>query len=194
MTVKTPRAYIFTYLCIMLYLYVKSMHIIFVVTWFAAIFYMPRLFIYTTEAHEKTEPERSILIRQLLLMQNRLWTIIAWPSAILTLIFGVWMGILYSVLANWLIIKIGFVFMLYLYFLFCHRVYLQQKNHIFTYTSMQLRIWNEVSTVLLFAIVFLVVVKTGMSWLSGIIGLLVLMVLLMAGIKLYKILRERNEK
>lgn len=178
----------------MLYLYVKSMHIIFVVTWFAAIFYMPRLFIYTTEAHEKTEPERSILIRQLLLMQNRLWTIIAWPSAILTLIFGVWMGILYSVLANWLIIKIGFVFMLYLYFLFCHRVYLQQKNHIFTYTSMQLRIWNEVSTVLLFAIVFLVVVKTGMSWLSGIIGLLVLMVLLMLGIKLYKLLRERNEK
>ncbi len=176
----------------MLYLYVKSLHIIFVVTWFAAIFYMPRLFIYTTEAHEKKEPERSILIEQLLLMQNRLWTIIAWPSAVLTLIFGVWMGILYGSLANWLILKIGFVFALYIYFLFCHKVYIQQKEQIFTYTSMQLRIWNEVSTVLLFAIVFLVVVKTGMSWLAGIIGLVALMVLLMLGIKVYKILREKK--
>jgi len=70
------------------YSYIKALHIIFVVTWFAGLFYIVRLFIYFAEAQEKPEPERSILQNQFRIMQKRLWYGITWPSAILTLIFG----------------------------------------------------------------------------------------------------------
>ena len=176
----------------MLYSYVKAIHVIFVVNWFAALFYMPRLFIYTVESNEKTEPERSILLLQLQLMQRKLWYIIAWPSAIITLIFGIWMGILYGSLPDWLVIKIAFVIGLYLYFLFCHRIFKQQQSNQFKYNSNQLRIWNEIATIFLFAIVFLAVVKTEFSWLKGLIGLIILIILLLSGIKLYKYFREKQ--
>ena len=70
--------------------YVKALHLIFIVTWFAGLFYIVRLFIYQTEALEKSEQERQILKPQLDLMARRLWYIITWPSAVLTLIFGFW--------------------------------------------------------------------------------------------------------
>ena len=73
----------------MSYLYLKALHIIFVVTWFAGLFYIVRLFIYHTEALAKNEPERSILSDQLAIMTKKLWYIIAWPSAVITLIMGV---------------------------------------------------------------------------------------------------------
>ena len=69
-------------------LYLKAVHIIFVVTWFAGMFYMPRLFVYIIEAHDKPEPERSILTKQLNLMASRLWFAITWPSAIITACMG----------------------------------------------------------------------------------------------------------
>ena len=65
------------------YNYIKSLHLIFVITWFAGLFYIPRLFIYHIEAQEKPVPERTILSEQLKLMARRLWYIISWPSAIL---------------------------------------------------------------------------------------------------------------
>ena len=69
-------------------LYVKSLHFIFIVTWFAGLFYIVRLFIYQREAMDKPEPDRTILGDQLKLMANRLWFIITWPSAMITLILG----------------------------------------------------------------------------------------------------------
>ena len=69
------------------YLYLKSLHIVFVVTWFAGLFYIVRLFIYHTEANDKPEPDRSILFKQFVHMERLLWYVITWPSAILTLIF-----------------------------------------------------------------------------------------------------------
>ncbi|MFT7381507.1 MAG: putative membrane protein, partial [Roseivirga sp.] len=71
--------------------YIKALHIIFIVTWFAGLFYIVRLFIYQVEAAEKPEPDRTILGDQLKIMANKLWYIITWPSAVLTLIFGTWM-------------------------------------------------------------------------------------------------------
>ncbi len=68
-----------------MYFYIKAIHIIFIVTWFAGMFYIPRLFIYATEANEKSEPDRSILQKQFAIMSKRLWLGITWPSAILTL-------------------------------------------------------------------------------------------------------------
>jgi len=70
----------------MTFLYLKAVHIIFIVTWFAGLFYMPRLFVYIIESHSKPEPERTILLKQLNMMASRLWFAITWPSAIVTLI------------------------------------------------------------------------------------------------------------
>ncbi len=176
------------------YPYLKALHIIFVVNWFAGLFYLPRLFIYAREAQDKPEPERSILIRQLQVMQHKLWYIITWPSAVITLIFGVWLLVQTGFIAQpWMHIKLAFVVALYIYHYTLHIIFLQQQKGIFKYTSTQLRIWNEVATVLLFAIVFLVVVKTSLSWLTGLAGLFVLVVLLMSGIKLYQHIREKNQ-
>src|ERR1051325_11108241 len=89
-----------------MYNYIKALHIIFIVTWFSGLFYIVRLFVYSAEASMKDEPERSILLKQFGIMQTRLWYGITWPSAILTLIFGVWIGILYGSLPAWLLVKL----------------------------------------------------------------------------------------
>lgn len=175
----------------MAYLYIKSLHIIFVVTWFAGLFYMVRLFIYSTEANSKEEPEKSILLGQFLIMQQRLWYIIAWPSAILTLILGFWtLYLIEAWFQPWMHLKLLFVAGLFLYQLICHRIYKQMTKGTFRYSSTQLRVWNEVATLLLFAIVFLVVLKSTVNWLWGLIGLVIIAIMLMLGIKLYKKLRR----
>ncbi len=179
-----------------MYLYVKAIHIIFVVTWFAGLFYMPRLFIYTTEANDKAEPERHILQAQFRIMMKRLWYGITWPSAILTLMLGPWVmfqgnwdTLLWRPEGKWLISKLVFVFFLYLYHWSLHRIFQQQTNGLFRYSSRQLRIWNEVATVFLIAIVMLAVVKQQVSLFWGLLGLVLLVVLLMSAIRVYKLLR-----
>src|SRR5664279_73200 len=97
----------------MSYFYIKALHIIFIVTWFAGMFYIVWLFIYNTEAAEKTGPEREILGAQFSIMIRRLWLGITWPSAILTLLFGGWMITYFSPVPQWLWIKLGFVAALY---------------------------------------------------------------------------------
>lgn len=174
-----------------MYLYIKALHIIFVVNWFAGLFYMPRLFIYATEANEKPEPERSILIDQFKIMQHKLWYIITWPSCIITMSFGIWLLIKSGFLSqSWMHIKLAFVFFLVCYHFSLHYIFKLQQENKFPFTSMQLRIWNEVATIFLFAIVFLVVVKTNLSFLFGIGGLIALVILLMLGIRLYKLIRK----
>ncbi|WP_200974138.1 CopD family protein [Echinicola sp. 20G] len=174
--------------------YIKALHIIFIVTWFAGLFYIVRLFIYQTEALEKSPEEQKILKPQLDLMARRLWLGITWPSAILTLIFGIWtlsyrwgylqMGFMHA--------KLAFVFLLYLYHFICHKIYKNLQTGTAKWTSTQLRVWNEAATVLLFAIVFLIVLKNLMDMVWGVVGLLVLSALLMIAIKLYKKSRTRN--
>jgi putative membrane protein len=172
-----------------MYNYIKALHIIFIVTWFSGLFYMVRLFIYNTEAGEKPEPERTILRGQFSVMIRRLWLIITWPSAILTLIFGPWMLYLMGSVPIWLWIKMGFVLGLYVYHFSLQGIYRQQLKGVFRYSSGQLRIWNEVGTIFLVAIVMLAVVKQNMSWAWGLIGLLIFVVLLMSAIKIYKVVR-----
>ncbi|HLI94047.1 MAG TPA: CopD family protein, partial [Puia sp.] len=151
----------------MYYSYVKALHIIFIVTWFSGLFYMVRLFIYHTEANERPEPDRSILQKQFRLMIRRLWLGITWPSAILTLIFGPWMMILLGGMPAWLAIKLGFVAGLYAYHFSLQAIYREQMKGIFRFSSQQLRIWNEVATIFLVAIVMIAVVKQNMSWAWG---------------------------
>jgi protoporphyrinogen IX oxidase len=175
-----------------MYSYIKALHIIFIVTWFSGLFYMVRLFIYHTEAAEKPEPAKSILQAQFRIMIRRLWMSITWPSAILTLIFGPWMWIMMDALPTWLIIKLCFVVGLYLYHFSLHIIYRQQMKGIFRFSSQQLRVWNEIATIFLVAIVMLVVVKQNMSWAWGLLGLFLFVILLMSAIKIYKIVRNKK--
>lgn len=173
-----------------MYAYVKALHILFIVTWFSGMFYIVRLFIYNTEAADKPLPDREILQKQFTIMIKRLWLGITWPSAILTIIFGTWMGLLYGSLPPWLLIKLGFVIGLYVYHFTLQKIYSDQLKGIFKFTSQQLRIWNEVATVFLLAIVMLAVVKQGLSVVYGLAGLIIFIVLLMTAIRLYKLLRK----
>jgi protoporphyrinogen IX oxidase len=173
-----------------MYFYIKALHIIFVVTWFSGLFYIVRLFVYNAEANGKAEPEKSILMRQYGIMQKRLWYGITWPSAILTLIFGVWMGIMYGSIPMWLLIKIFFVAGLFAYHLVIHFIFLQQQKGVFKWSSQRLRIWNEVATIFLVAIVMLAVVKQLLSvvWAVGV--LVAFAVTLLIAIRIYKRLRK----
>jgi putative membrane protein len=175
-----------------MYSYIKALHIIFIVTWFSGLFYMVRLFVYHTEANERPEPEKSILQQQFRGMIRRLWLGITWPSAILTLIFGPWMMILLGGVPTWLAIKLGFVVGLYGYHFSLQAIYRQQMRGVFRFSSQQLRIWNEVATIFLVAIVMLVVVKQNMSWAWGLLGLFLFVILLMSAIKIYKTVRSRK--
>ena len=176
------------------FLYVKALHIIFVVTWFAGLFYIVRLFIYQTEAEQKPEPAKEILQTQYKLMSKRLWYIITWPSAVLASVFAFWMLYTnpYYLEEPWMLIKLSFVFALYFYHGYCHKIFTKLQNNEVKYTALKLRIFNEVSTILLFAIVFLVTVKSAINWIWSVVGIILFGVLMMLGIKLYKTLREKK--
>lgn len=176
--------------------YIKALHIIFIVTWFAGLFYIVRLFIYQVEASEKPEPDRTILGNQLKIMANRLWYIITWPSAVLTLIFGAWMIInLPSMLSlPFMQIKLSFVLLLYVYHFICHKMYKELQKDIVKYTSTQMRIFNEIATIILISVVFLIVLKNELNWIKGTVGFLLVTILLMLGIKIYKKLRTEKGK
>ncbi|GAC1427092.1 MAG: CopD family protein [Chitinophagaceae bacterium] len=175
-----------------MYLYIKALHIIFMVTWFAGLFYMPRLLIYNTEALEKDQVVIKALQQQFTLMIKRLWWVITWPSAILTLIFGCATWYLMGSLPTWLLIKLFFVAGLYTYHFSLHIIVKQQVKGIFKYSSQQLRIWNEIATIFLVAIVMLAVVKQTLGFLWGLGGLVLFIILLMSAVKIYKIVRSKR--
>ena len=173
-----------------MYPYIKALHIIFIVTWFSGLFYMVRLFVYSAEANVKPEPGRTILLQQFGIMQKRLWYGITWPSAILTLIFGIWIGILYGSLPTWLLVKLFFVLGLFIYHLSLHSIFRQQQNNNFRWSSQQLRTWNEVATLFLISIVMLAVVKQLLSVLWSAVALITFSVLLLLAIRLYRKYRK----
>lgn len=180
------------------YDYLKSLHLIFVITWFAGLFYIVRLFVYHAEAKTKPEPEQSILIRQYQLMTYRLWYIITWPSAILasifafTMLFGTSLGHAWLQMP-WMHVKLGFVFVLYLYHLKCHQIFLQLQRNEVRQTAGFFRLWNEGATIILFAVVFLVILKDAVNWIYGVIGIILFSVLIMLGYKFYKNIREKKQ-
>ena len=171
-----------------MYPYIKAIHIIFIITWFAGLFYITRLFIYLTEAHEKLEPERSILISQLKTMCSRLWYGITWPSAVVTLVVGL---TLLALQPSWLRqdfmhLKLSLVVLLYLYHFSLQYLFNLLKKDIAKYSSPQLRFWNEVATLFLVSIVFVIVLKDALSITWGVLGLLMLVITLFGAIKLYR--------
>ncbi len=178
------------------YNYIKSLHIIFVITWFAGLFYTPRLFIYFIEASQKKEPDRDILMNQFKIMIYRLWYIITWPSSILAIFFGSWLLILVPefIYQKWMIIKLCFVLILILYHLKTNIIQKELRKEIIKYSSFFMRIWNEVATLILFSIVFLVTLKNSINWIYSIISLFCFTLVILCFTKLYRIIRKKNAK
>ena len=167
------------------------------VTWFAGLFYIVRLFVYHAEAKQKPQPEQDILIKQYQLMQYRLWYIIGWPSAVLASLFAFWMLFFTEVGQVWLNqpwmhVKLAFVFLLYLYHLKCHQIFKQLQINDVKHSSNFFRIWNEGATIILFAVVFLVILKNAINWVFGVVGIITFSMVLMLGFKLYKKIRAKN--
>ncbi len=175
----------------MAYLWFKSLHIIGFVTWFAGLFYLVRLFVYHAEAKEKGGTALDVLHPQYSLMEWRLYYIITWPGMLITLIFGTAMVVLNpAILTQWLLIKIALVFGLVLYHIYCRTLLIAFSKSENTPSNSILRLYNEVPTLLLVAIVLLAVMKNSLNAVTA-FGLLAgLMVILMLGIKIYK--RMRN--
>ncbi|MFN7099789.1 MAG: CopD family protein [Flavobacterium sp.] len=179
------------------YNYIKSLHLIFVITWFVGLFNIVRLFVYQIEAAAKPSPEKEILQNQYKIMTYRMWYIITWPSAILASIFAYWM-LFFTELGQawlqmpWMHVKLGFVFLLYLYHAKCHQIFNQLQRNEVRYTSNFMRLWNEGATIILFAVVFLVILKNAFNWIYGVVGIILFSVILMLGFQFYKKIRERN--
>ncbi|WP_396602708.1 CopD family protein [Algibacter sp. R77976] len=176
------------------YQYLKAFHLIFVITWFAGLFYIPRLFVYQIEAFHKPSPEKEILGKQLKLMAKRLWYIITWPSAVLALVFGLSLFAInpYLFYQPWMQVKLGFIILLFIYHLITHKYYKQLQNDVVKKTSSYMRIWNEGATFILFAVIFLVILKSAINWIWGVVGIFILGVLIMLGFKVYKNIRDKN--
>lgn len=178
------------------YEHVKAIHIIFVTSWFAGLFYLPRLFVYHTEANEKPELERSIIQEQFQKMEKILFNAIMVPAMWLTLISGatlvywVWWDSFAS--HGWLHLKLAFVAGLLVYHFVCRKLILELRTGKFRLTGFQLRLFNEIATIFLFAIVFLVVLKNSVDWIWGIVGLLTFGIVIMSAVKIVKSIRERR--
>lgn len=175
-----------------MYQTLEALHIIFIVTLFAGLFYIVRLFVYQAEAQEKPENERLILEPQYKIMAKRLWYGITWPSFILTMILGPTLlyynqGLLEM---RFMYIKLGFVAGLIFYFFACHVMFNKLQNGENTRSGKFFRLWNEIATLFLVAIVFLIVMKNEVNWVYGTIGFILLGILLMIAIKVYKKLRK----
>ena len=177
------------------YNYLKSLHLIFVITWFAGLFYIVRLFVYQIEANDKPSPEKEILQKQYKIMTYRLWYIITWPSAILATVFALSLLHLNPAFIEmpWMQGKLVFVVLLFIYHFKCHSIYKELQNDEVKYTSNFMRLWNEGATIILFAVVFLVVLKNAFNWIYGVVGIFLFSIIIMLGFKIYKRIREKNK-
>lgn len=171
------------------YFLAKALHLVSIVSWFAGLFYIGRLFIYHAEAFSKPEPARSVLVPQYALMERRLWLAITAPAGFATLLTGAWL--LYLTEAwrlPWFHLKLVFLVALFVYHGGCnrHRLDLAQGK---VRTVKFYRFWNESATVLLFLIVFTAVLKrpAGAAW-----GLGAVLVLTAVGMSVFLLKRKRS--
>lgn len=178
----------------MLYQYTLAIHIIFVVSWMAGLFYIVRLFIYHTEANLKPDTERIILQKQFEIMESKLFNIITTPAMLLSATAGLLMLYLNPLLlkTDWMWVKLSFVAGLIIYHIICGNIIGQLKRGKYIMTSTQLRLWNELATIFLVAIVFTVILKSAIDWAYGLAGLVIFALLIILAVKAYK--KSRNKK
>jgi putative membrane protein len=134
-------------------LWIKALHIIFMVTWFAGLFYLPRLFVYHSTATDAAGIERFKI------MERKLFYGIMTPGAILTLIFGVWLWLGYGFNGTWLHIKLALVIVLIAYHIYCGKLLMDFKHDRNKHSHTFYRWLNEFPVLILIAVVILAVVK-----------------------------------
>jgi putative membrane protein len=134
-------------------LWIKSLHIIFVVTWFAGLFYLPRLFVYHAMCEDRSGIERFKI------MERKLYYGIMAPSAVLTVVFGVWLWLGYGISGGWLHAKLALVVMLIAYHLYCGKLLADFKHDRNRRGHVYYRWFNEIPVLILIGVVILVVVK-----------------------------------
>lgn len=134
-------------------LWVKAWHIISMVTWFAGLFYLPRLFVYHAMAEDEAGKARFRI------MERKLYFGIMTPGAVLTLGFGLWLWLGYGFSGGWLHAKLALVAVLVLYHVYCGKLLLDFKHDRNRHSHVYYRWFNEFPVVILIAIVILVVVK-----------------------------------
>lgn len=163
-----------------------ALHLIFMVTFFSGTFYLVRLFVMHRQALALFEPDRGILHKQYGKMERTLLYIVAWPSLLLMIGFGVWMAWLDLALLKqpWMQAKLGLTALLFAYHLANQRIYGKLRRGEKVWPAYQLRIWVQASVLLLFALVFLSTFKQ-VQWYFGVAGLAVLAVLLWLAIKAF---------
>ena len=135
-------------------LLVKSLHLIFMVTWFAGLFYLPRLFVYHAQASDPVSLERFKL------MERKLFWGIATPGGVLTVVFGLWLWLgWFQGAGGWLHAKLALVALLVAYHVWCGKLLMDFREGRNTRSHVWLRWFNEVPVVILVAAVFLAVFK-----------------------------------
>ncbi len=134
-------------------LWVKSFHVIFMVTWFAGLFYLPRLFVYHAMSEDPTSIERFKV------MERKLFYGIMTPGALITVVLGLWLWLGYGFTGGWLHAKFALVLVLIGYHAYCGKLLVDFKHDRNTRSHVFYRWFNEFPVVLLIAIVVLVIVK-----------------------------------
>ena len=132
---------------------VKALHIIFMVTWFAGLFYLPRLFVYHAMSDDEPSSERFKI------MERKLFWGIATPGAILTIVFGLWLWLGYGFRGGWLHAKLLLVAVLVGYHVWCGKLMIDFREGRNPHTHVWYRWFNEFPVLVLFGSVFLVVLK-----------------------------------
>ena len=134
-------------------LWIKAFHIIFMVTWFAGLFYLPRLFVYHAMTEDAPGRERFKL------MERKLYYGIMAPGAVLTIAFGAWLWLGYGISGGWLHAKLALVAVLIAYHLWCGKLMRDFRDGRNTRSHVWYRWFNEFPAVILIAVVILAVVK-----------------------------------
>ena len=168
----------------MTYLFYKAFHIIGVIVWFAGLFYLGRLFVYHREAEDLSETECKVLKAQFALMERRLYYGITWPGLCISVLFGSLLWWEWG-LTGWINDKFGLVVLLIGYHLWCGHLRKKLLEDQCKWSGKQFRLFNEVPTLLLFAIIFIVIFKDAFSWtvfVPSLIGLTVLIGVVVQGL------------
>lgn len=175
----------------MLYTIIKAVHIIFMVSYFAGIFYLVRLFVYYKDTDEFEENKKQVLREQYVFMARRLWNIITVPAGVIMLVSGITLIVLNFGLMKtpWFHLKLTFLLGLAAYHYWCWKKILQIKNlngDILPIENIKLRQANEIATFILFLVVFTVILKSMVIafWWQLIVGFIVLVALIMMTVKL----------
>ena len=134
-------------------LVLKATHIIFMVTWFAGLFYLPRLFVYHAMSND------AISLERFKVMERKLFYGIMTPGGLITLITGIWLWLGWGFMGAWIHIKVALVFVLIIYHVWCGVILIQFKNDTNKKSHIWFRWFNEFPVVILVAVVFLVVLK-----------------------------------